>query len=166
IPSNKPTPPLPWNQKIADGYLAVRLGGNFALESKFPHTIFSMAEEPMLVIDWEKDTGNLIITTLRVFDDRDDIIARIDNDGFWVQNTIRKKRPDQHTLVVYDHNDDEVLRIEFLNPKIVSIAGIFRHRKLKPKYMIAEQDQLRYMPRGPIVSGNLSKDSEGNSFAF
>jgi hypothetical protein len=66
------------------------------------------------------------VSLLKIFDDRNDIIARIDVDGFWVANTVRKKRPDQSTLVVYDHYDREVLKIHLLNDRAMSLTGIFR----------------------------------------
>jgi hypothetical protein len=83
---------------------------------------------------------------LKVFDDRNDSIAHIDEDGFWVQNSVRKKRPDQSTLVVFDHNDTEVLRIHYLNPRAVSVEGIFRHPKISPTFWKIAEDQAVQMP--------------------
>ena len=73
--------------------------------------------------------GELLLSTLKIFDDRNDIIARVDaDDGFWVANSTRTKRPDKSTLVVFDHNDAEVLRLVFLNKNTLSVTGVFRHR--------------------------------------
>jgi hypothetical protein len=96
-----------------------------------------MGGEEMLAIDRDPKTKNLVVSMLRVFDDRGNIIARIDTNGFWVANTSRKKRPDESTLVVFDHNDIEVLNIKFLNPSAIKILGTFRKDRYPP-IIIAE----------------------------
>jgi hypothetical protein len=80
-----------------------------------------------------------ILITLRIFNDRNEIITRLDEDGFWVRYDIRKKRPNRSTLVVYDQTDSEVLHIEMLNSKTVSIEGKFRHPKTMPITITKDQ---------------------------
>ncbi len=144
IPSTNPNPKT--NCQIPHDAFAVYYGTNVSFAKDFPVTILRMADEPMIVVDKDGDSNNLIIRTLRVFDDRNDIIARMDEDGFWVQNTNRKKRPNQSTLIVYDHNDQEALKIRFLNPKAVLIKGIFRHPKINPRYIIVTDEYMAQMP--------------------
>jgi hypothetical protein len=107
----------------------------------------------MLVID-KDDKHNLKVSILKIFDGRDDIIARIDDDGFWVQNTLRKKRPDQSTLIVYDHNDTEVLKLQYLNERMISIQGVFRHAKIKPSYLIVTPEMVIKMPNNNRIIGS------------
>jgi hypothetical protein len=114
-----------------------------------------MAGDPMIVADRDPATKNLTITTLRIFDDRDDIIARIDQDGFWVKNTNRKKRPDEHTLVVYDHNDDQVLKIQYVNPNVIYVEGVLRSKKMKPRYVVISEEEMTLFPARGRISGNV-----------
>ena len=115
-PSDIPTPK--WVQAkclVPKDALIVLWGSNVSWSTeRMPHTIIQMGPDRMLTIDRAKDGKSLVVTTLRIFDDRNNIIARIDEDGFWVENSSRKKRPDASTLVVYDHNDTEVLNVKFL----------------------------------------------------
>jgi hypothetical protein len=91
-------------------------------------------------VERDESTGALRVTTLRIFNDRNEIIARIDEDGFWVRYGIRKKRPSRSTLVVYDQTDAEVLYIEMINPETVSILGRFLHPKTGP--LIIDKDRI------------------------
>jgi hypothetical protein len=127
IPAKLPMPNLP--PGVPPNALVVFWGSNVSWSTRLPHIILEMADDPMIVVDKKPGTDNLVVTVLRIFDDRNDIIARIDEDGFWVQNAIRKKRPNPSILVVYDHSDTEVLRIQFLNSRAISVQGVFRHAK-------------------------------------
>lgn len=122
---------LPFKVDVPKDTLQVILGTNLAWPGKFPQTILRMAGEKMIEIDKEPGKNQLVVSTLKIFDDRNNIIARVDTeDGFWVENSTRKKRPNPSTLVVYDHSDAEVLRIVLLNPTTLSIIGVFRHPKI------------------------------------
>jgi hypothetical protein len=159
-PANLSTPTLPRGATIAPNGIAFLYGSNVSLnDTAFPLTILEMKGESMIVVDRDPDTKNLLITTLRVFDDRDDIIARIDRDGFWVQNTLRKKRPDEHTLIVFDHNDQQVLKIHFLNPQTVSVEGVFRHPQIKPGFLVITENEMIQMPNHIVFRGGLSQNS-------
>ncbi len=155
VPAHRPTPPLPPGlnaAQIPKDALKVFLGSNVAWATRMPHTVLTMAGEPMITIDRKKGHDELVVTVLRIFDDRNNIIARIDADGFWVENSTRKKRPDSHTLVVFDHTDTEVLRITFLNRTTISVTGIFRHASLaRPVIVTPEYADLG----GPRLTGNV-----------
>jgi hypothetical protein len=123
FPDTLPTPPLPC--KPDDNDLILIYGSNAMWASRFPRIVLIMGHEPMIILN-KNERGELRIDLLRIFDNRGNIIARIDEDGFWIDLSSRKKRPNRSTLVVYDHNDSEVLRVHFLNRQTVSISGIFR----------------------------------------
>ncbi len=159
IPANLPTPKLPQGATIPEDGVAVLYGDNVSVNTVFPHTVLQMRGEPMIVIDRDPKTKNLPVTTLRIFDDRDDIIARLDQDGFWVQNTSRKKRPDEHTLIVYDHNDQQVLKINFINPQMISIEGVFRHPRAKPNFIVVTEKQMIMLPSTIVISGNVGRNT-------
>jgi hypothetical protein len=127
VPGKLPRPRLSTTGTIPDDALVVMLGSVVAWTTRLPHTILTMGSQPMLAIDRHmKRTDELAVIVLRVFDDRNNIIARIDEDGFWVEPSTRKKRPSPDVLVVYDHHDAEVLRVHFLNPTTLSVTGVFR----------------------------------------
>lgn len=125
VPADLPDPSQ-W-PGIPANALKVFIGSNVAWATTMPHTVLMMNGDPMIAIDRDKSDRGLVVSILKIFDDRDNIIARIDEDGFWVENSTRKKRPDPSTLVVYDHTDTEVLRIVLLNEKALLITGVFRH---------------------------------------
>jgi hypothetical protein len=114
----------PSHCSIPRGATTIHLGSDIAYVVDFPSTILQMHGEPIIVADMLD--GDLVLSVLRVFDDRNDIITRIDADGFWVNPTARIKKPDASTLVVYDHLDNEILRLRFMNRNAISIEGIFR----------------------------------------
>jgi hypothetical protein len=146
-PGNEPTPVLPFAADIPKDALRVVLGTNLAWTTKWPQTILKMAKEKMIEIDKVPGKTELVVSTLKIFDDRNDIIARLDSEsGFWVANSVRKKRPNPSTLIVYDRSDIEVLRIVFLNPTTLSVTGIFRHAGI-PRPVIVTQD---YMDMGRL----------------
>jgi len=126
-----PTPALPTQARVPQDALLIFLGSTIAWATRMPHTVVEMGSDKMLVIDKDNSSNKLVVTVLRIFDAGNNIIARIDDDGFWVANSTRMKRVDPSTLVVFDHGDMEVLRIAFLNPGTLSITGIFRHAGLR-----------------------------------
>lgn len=142
LPGDGPTPSLPpsiSNDALPATALKVFLGSNLAWTTRMPHTVLMMGGEKMIEIN-QDSSGNLVVSTLKIFDDRSNIIARIDEeDGFWVENSTRKKRPDPSTLVVFDHTDREVLRIKLINKKSLSVTGIFRHPGVKQSVVVTPE---------------------------
>jgi hypothetical protein len=144
FPGNESTPPLPNpGVEIPKDALMIFFGSNISWASKMPHTLIVMAGEKIIEIDRDKSRNEIIISTLKVFDDRNNIIARMDADGFWVDNSTRKKRHDKSTLVVYDHSDTEVVRVVLLNRNTLSITGVFRHSRVaKPVIITSDRMNL------------------------
>lgn len=120
--------------------LKVIYGTNVATATKLPHTVLKISGDPIIQFTKHPSRNELIISCLKVFDDRNNIIARIDEeDGLWVENSTRKKRPDPSTIVVYDHLDKEVLRLNFANPTTLYVTGIFRHPNLSVPIVVTEE---------------------------
>jgi hypothetical protein len=156
VAGNQPTPLT--RCYIPNNAFAVFYGSNVSWTTRNDvQTIVKMAGDQMLAMSRSEDGRTGFITALKIFDDRGDIIARIDQDGRWVRSDTRYKRPDPSTLIVYDHYDVEVLNIKFLNSKALSLTGIFRHPKSSNITTITDQ----YMTAGPIrfmggCSGNTN----------
>jgi hypothetical protein len=127
VPGDVQTPPLrPTVMPIPPNALMVFWGSNMSWATTFPRTVIRMGATDLLTIGRSAKTGVLVIKTLRIYDDRNNIIVRVDENEFWVGDGNRKKRPDPSTLIVYDHFDVEVLRITLLNKSAVVIRGILR----------------------------------------
>ena len=74
--------------------------------------------------------GRLFIDSLKIFDDRYDLIAGIHPDQvFWISPGSRRDRPDESTLIVYDHTDTQVLSMRYNNKDRLSLKGIFHTKK-------------------------------------
>ncbi|MGO8739171.1 hypothetical protein [Rhodoblastus sp.] len=118
-PANIPQPLTKCN--ITSGYFTVFSGGG-AVQAL--NNILSVGGLTLIAVK-KRDDGSLIISTLRLFDDRGDLIARIDDGKVWVSESVRRKRPDASTIIIYDHNDDEVMSFKFLNKKSIELTGKF-----------------------------------------
>ncbi len=154
FPGYEAAPPIPGARiEIPKDVLKVFYGGNVAIATTTPYTVLQLAGEKMIEIGRDKSGNELVILTLRIFDDRNNIIARVDEEGFWVENSTRSKRPDPNTLVVYDHLDQEVLRIVFVNSTTLSISGIFRHPRMSAPVIVTE----KFIQVGTnVFSGNVA----------
>ncbi len=156
FPANLPSPPLPPRVTIPDGALRVYLGTSIAWATSSMFNIVVIGNDPLIQISRDDTTKDIKVTVLKLFDDRYDIIATIDQDGFWVKNTNRSKRPDTSTLVVYDHDDKEALRISMLNKDAVMVTGIFNDRRLRAP-IVVDKDFIE------INTNKFYKASFGNN---
>jgi len=142
-PGRLPTPQIPPHPTpaftVPANALMVFMGTNVAWSTRMPHTILQMGGKQILRVD--RDRRGLVLRVLRIFDDSNRIIARIDEDGFWVEPYTRSKRPDRSTLVIYDRTDTEVLRVSLLNRRAVEITGVFRSEGSQT--MVVTPDSIR-----------------------
>lgn len=158
LPDNLLMPPAPKGCEIPDDALAIFYGGSVTWTQRDFQKVFKMAGEDMLV--FERRNGSIVLTLLRIYDDGGSIIARIDEDGFWVAPQVRKKRPDKSTLIVYDQRDIEVLRLHFLNPRALSVQGMLRNPKLPGYSVTITNEFVRYMPGNFTLSGNCTGNAQ------
>jgi hypothetical protein len=141
----------------------LKIGPSAFFVGSYNKTVFNIAGQNIFALT-EQKVGSIKISLLRVYDDRNNIIVRIDENSFWVDAGVRKKRPDKSTLKIYDHNDDEVLNMRFHNKHVVSILGVFRYLgriiKITPDLIQAGQ------PPGGMVRdhGSCSVDSPATVF--
>ncbi len=162
VPDNVPSPPMPFTMPgmplpPKDAFF-VYFGTNVAWFNKFPHNILIMKDQKMLVID-KDNSGNIVVSILRIFDDNNNIVARIEYNGFWIAGSTRKKRPNKSQLVVYDHNDDEVLNIKMINKNSITLAGIFRKEGCTPVLINENYLDIGYMKlKENIYSRSINAD--------
>ena len=128
-PGSKPTPQLPAGCVPPPDTVVVLLGSNAAWGGQFPYTLLDMGGTKMLAVDKTAGKSQISINILRIFDDRGNIIARIDEEGFWVAPDMRREKPNRSTLVVHDRADQQALKVELLNSKTLYVEGVFRDRR-------------------------------------
>jgi len=129
MPGSKVRPQMPRGCDPPADAMVVLFGSNVAWGTKFPYTVLEMDKTKMLAISKVAGKSQISIDVLRIFDESKKIIARIDEDGFWVASDVRRQKPNRSTLVVYDGADQQALKIEFLNPNTLYIEGISRDRR-------------------------------------
>jgi hypothetical protein len=126
-----PNPGHLYDQKVPSGGLRVYLGAYLAWSDKFPHIVVQMCDEEILTID-RRPNGSIVLSVLRLYDERGKIILRFDGGEFWSADGIRVKRPDKSTIVVYNTSDKEVLNVKLLNLQSVYITGVFHYPGIRP----------------------------------
>jgi hypothetical protein len=152
-PSHDPMPDH-WCNKIVGNSFRVYFGDYLVVVHGFPNRVLSLANQDMLVLD--KDiAGHISIKSMTVFDG-DRVIAKVDDSG-WQADSF-KKTEDQSTLIVYDHNDDEALRLGFLNPNAIRLSGIFQHPKSQTKVVVRQDSELN-LPGTPVTSNCITRNS-------
>jgi hypothetical protein len=117
-------------ETAGSGGLAMNVGTNVVIMWSFPITLLAMENEPMIRVN--KRDGKLVVEMVRVIDDRDNQIVRIDQDGYSIdpESHAHVTRPDKSTLIVEDHLGRQVLKIKYTNPQSISLDGVFRYPSL------------------------------------
>jgi hypothetical protein len=151
-PGDKRSPKIPAScgAAVPENAVLFFFGSNLDWSTDRPHAAISVGQE-LLSISVRKD-GNASIDHLTIFDDRDNVIANIEQNKLWVELGTRQYRPDKSTLSVKDHLNKEVVKIEFLNPRSIRLSGVFRYPGAPP---IVITDDLANI-RGMQISGSCS----------
>lgn len=137
--------------------LIVAWGSNASWSVAMPHTIIQMGGEPMLAVDREGE--RLIVTKLKVTDDRGDAVAVADGEGtFWIKDGSRRSRPNGSTLIVYDYADNEILRLVYANPRTLVVTGVFRKDGSAPLVMSDQRTLMAGMTMQGSCFGNNGID--------
>jgi hypothetical protein len=127
VPADEPTPPNPCGNIPTDALL-VLLGNSGSWGTRFPQTIIMINDEPMLTMD--QIAGRIAISG-KFFSKDGRIVAELRNNEFSINpnNYFRKKRPDTHSLIVWDQQNVEVLNVRFINPHTIKFLGVIRTPK-------------------------------------
>jgi hypothetical protein len=146
LPAKDPTPPNPCG-KIPSDAIALFLGNSAVFGNTFPHTVLMVRNENVLSIG---KSGPGMTVSAKVFSRDGRIVAQTIDNEFFINpnNFFRRERPDKSTLVVYDQEDRQVLRVRYLNSSAIRILGIFNFPGISP--VIIDEDQL--VLSGRVVS--------------
>ncbi|MGA9998478.1 MAG: hypothetical protein WBP93_23895 [Pyrinomonadaceae bacterium] len=124
IPANDINPPNPCEESIPEDAILIYLGNSVAYVTGDSSDIFTLAGESVLSFRRTPE-GISINATLRSKDGRGIVVIEnnefiINRNNFWY-----KKRPDKHTLEVYDEFKQRVLYIRYLNEDAIKVVGVF-----------------------------------------
>jgi len=106
--------------------MLVILGNSASWGTSFPQTIIRIGNDKMLTMD---EIAGRITLSGKFFSRDGKIVAELKDNEFYINpnNYFRKKRPDTHSLVVYDQEGTEILKVRFINPHTIKFTGIIRH---------------------------------------
>jgi hypothetical protein len=136
------------------GALRVIVGSNLAWGTHFPMDILLISGRQSLRIDRRQD-GSILITQLEVFDDKHNVVVSINGNSLWVEPSSRRLRPNVGSMVVYDHNNENVLDLHFVNSTLLKMNGIFR---------LANGQPIRFTDTSTMIGTNtLSGNCAGES---
>jgi len=117
--------PVSSNCPIPKGAVALYLGNTVSVVTRFPHVIFKVQSEDVLVVD-RNSSG--VLVSFRVLDDQGNEVARLEGNKFVATNpSSHVQRPDPSDLAIFDDRDSKVLDVHFLNPQAIKITGILRY---------------------------------------
>jgi hypothetical protein len=145
------------------GHFAFYLAGGLATTNSFPFTAVQAGRTALLGFDRK---GSGLLLRFKVFDDRGDILASCESNKYWVRQDARMDRSDPSRLIVYDHKDQPVLDLFFMNETAVAVTGVFRDPDSPSPAIIATKRALIQMPNMLVISAPCSVGSSGPAFLF
>jgi hypothetical protein len=110
---------------LPSGSLVLYYGSNTAITANYPHKMIAIRGRSLLSMT--KDQNNSISINLEVLSDDGRSIVTIENNEFVINsnNYYGMVRPSKSKLIVYDHDQTEVLNVTYLNESSVMITGHF-----------------------------------------
>jgi len=109
--------------------LAIFFGNkNVAWTSQSQHSLVAIDCEPLLTI--LKDDKDIKIKILKLYNAEGKLMARIENNRFWISPLARKERPDRSTLRIFSDRDEgnsneKILELRYLNQNSLYVEGRF-----------------------------------------
>jgi hypothetical protein len=145
-PDTRPDPEFPFPVAPDPSILSVLLGKSLVSVEGEKCTVIQIADKPVL---WIERSNNGLLVSARVFGPDSRILAEIDRNNVTVNpNNTFKRKIEKHRLVVVDESDQEVLSVDFVNPRIVVIAGIFHQRGYGK--LVVDREAIRD-PRNDVI---------------
>jgi hypothetical protein len=126
VPDDEPDPPGPAPCPVLpSGALKVFLGKSVAWSLADEVTILRIKGIDVLSLT---RTPNGMAIQAKTFSEDGRLVAEIVDNRFYINpdNFFLMKKPDAHSLVVYDKQGRKVLNLRYLNPHSVTILGIFQ----------------------------------------
>ncbi len=125
IPANEPDPPNPcWHMTIPNEALKMFLGNtNLVWTTGTQAVVLRFGKQEVLSI---RRTDKGAAVSAKVFSEDGKVVAQIVDNQFYINpNNFFRKAGDKHSLVVYDLEAQEVLRVRYLNTLSFKVTGVF-----------------------------------------
>lgn len=110
----------------------VHLGSMFVSVAKSIYPVLSAGDRGVLTIERKTydfllgSLNALSIKQLQLFDDLGREVVFINDDKYVVRESARFERTKMNNITVFDYRGVEILNIEYTNPKMIQIRGVFR----------------------------------------
>jgi len=151
--------PVSSNCPIPRGAVALYLGNTVSVVTEFPHVVFGVGGEDVLVMD---RSGSGLVISFRMFDDAGKAVARLVRNRFAaVNSTSHVERPSPSNLIVFDDCNSRVLDVQFLNPQAIKITGILTYPGVD-QIIISE----KYLGIGSSISPPTCRSGANVDFLF
>jgi hypothetical protein len=151
--------PVSSNCPIARGEVGLYLGNSVSVITKFPHVVFRVRGEDVLVIE-RQEAGLLISFT--GFDASGNVVLRLERNALQTRlGGAHVERPSAGELVLLDDRDSKVLDVQFLNPQAIKVTGILRYPGVEP-IVITE----KYLGRGGAIAPPACSTGPEAEFVF
>lgn len=156
-PANDQIPVIPCSDPIPEDAMLIFLGNSLAYSTNATHKIITLNKEDVLAVS---DSENGISVNAILRDKSGKGIVKIENNEFVINqnNFWYQKKPDRHTLEVYDQFNQRVFYIRYLNWYAIKILGSFYSDDTSiPPVIIGEDKQtFASLPMSGTCIGDLS----------
>jgi len=123
-PADDPMPLTCDMPGVPDSMTRIYAGNSMQVASPDHETALLKVDGDMLLSVTSTSVGLLV--SAKIYDENQALVVIKDNRFEANKNLgFSPKRPDPHTLIVYNNWDKEVFKIRFLNPKAVRVTGVF-----------------------------------------
>jgi len=149
--------PVSSNCPIPRGAVALYLGNMVSVVTEFPHVVFRVRGEAVLVL--ERNASGVLLS-FAAFDDRGNVVGLLNRNAFHaIHSAAHVERPSPSNLVVFENRENKVLDVQFLNPQAVKVTGILRYPGVDP-IVIGE----KYLGTGGSISPPSCRSGAGVDF--
>lgn len=151
-PADDPMPAHPCGT-LKNEQIVIFMGSNVSAPDSFPHTALRVMGKDRIIVNREQDGA--IRVSLEIFDVRGILVAQIANGKFKVarQHLWDARRNDRSTLEIFDFQNNQVLKIRYLNSHAIWIEGVLRYPEVRSPIVI---DGNRLGSTRSVVKGNCS----------
>ena len=125
VPDNRPTPHnacLADGEEPGEGQILTIFGDNSDILRMFPHGVLEVGDTQAIAVDRESNS-NAIALSLDFRDAQNRIALRVNKDGVVNRSPLILLRPNKSTFLVEDVFGKEMLRAEYVNPKVFKVTG-------------------------------------------
>jgi hypothetical protein len=124
--------------EIPSDAIAFYFGTGVAYTSSLPVNIFRV--RGVNVVSLSKAADGTLQLSAELFDDRGDLVARIEKNKFLATYAASHIEKTASSLTIYGHHDTKVLSVEFLNQKAFRLSGDLRSSDGSPGISIRDTE--------------------------